>query len=124
VVLVRVVLRVNIGVPDAYLPLFGMNPPMQNQIWAQESLAASKYLNGKEEQLRAAGLAGVSSSLIEGHAGGAAAEIIDLAQETPNELVAMSTHGQSGLGRWLIGSVTERVVRHSNRPVLVIRSRS
>jgi nucleotide-binding universal stress UspA family protein len=124
VVLVRVVLRVNIGVPDAYLPLFGMNPPMQNQIWAQESLAASRYLNEKEEQLRAAGLAGVSSSLIEGHAGGAAAEIIDLAQETPNELVAMSTHGQSGLGRWLIGSVTERVVRHSNRPVLVIRSRS
>ena len=124
VVLVRVVLRVNIGVPDAYLPLFGMNPPMQNQIWAQESLAASRYLNGKEEQLRAAGLAGVSSLLIEGHAGGAAAEIIDLAQETPNELVAMSTHGQSGLGRWLIGSVTERVVRHSSRPVLVIRSRS
>ena len=71
--------------------------------------------------MRAAGLAGVSSSLIEGHAGGAAAEIIDLAQETPNELVAMSTHGQSGLGRWLIGSVTERVVRHSNRPVLVVR---
>jgi nucleotide-binding universal stress UspA family protein len=120
--LVRVVPRVAIGVPDAYLPLIGMNPPMQSQIWAQESSAATKYLNGKEEQLRTAGLAGVSSLLIEGHAGNAAAEITDLAQETPNALVAMSTHGQSGLGRWLIGSVTERVVRHSSRPVLVIRA--
>jgi nucleotide-binding universal stress UspA family protein len=36
-------------------------------------------------------------------------------------LVAMSTHGKSGIGRWAIGSVTERVVRHSSDPVLVIR---
>lgn len=36
-------------------------------------------------------------------------------------LVAMSTHSKSGIERWAIGSVTERVVRHSSDPVLVIR---
>jgi nucleotide-binding universal stress UspA family protein len=122
VMLVHVMLRLTVGAPDAFLPVFGMSPPMQNQIWAGERAAANNYLNGKEEELRAAGLAGASSLLIEGHAGGAAAEIIDLFQETSDNLVVMSTHGRSGFGGWLIGSVTERVVRHSSRPVLVIRT--
>ena len=72
--------------------------------------------------LRAAGVAEVSSLVIEASAGGVAAEIIDLAKRTSDNLVAMSTHGASGLGRWLMGSVAERVVRYSSDPVLVIRS--
>jgi nucleotide-binding universal stress UspA family protein len=54
-------------------------------------------------------------------ADGAAAAIIELVKETPDNFVAMCTHGESGIGRWLVGSVTERVVRHSAGPVLVIR---
>jgi nucleotide-binding universal stress UspA family protein len=34
---------------------------------------------------------------------------------------AMSTHGRSGIGRWALGSVTEKVIRHGNNPMLVIR---
>ncbi|HIN36518.1 MAG TPA: hypothetical protein EYM77_02520 [Dehalococcoidia bacterium] len=34
----------------------------------------------------------------------------------------MTTHGHSGPGRWTLGSVTDRVVRHSGDPVLVIRT--
>jgi len=37
-------------------------------------------------------------------------------------LVAMCTHGRSGVGRWVLGSVTDRVVRHSGDPVLVMRA--
>jgi nucleotide-binding universal stress UspA family protein len=74
--------------------------------------------------LRAGGIANVTSIVIEGSVDGAAAEIIDLANKTPHNVVVMSPHGESGLGRWLIGSVTERVVRHSTGPVLVIRSRA
>ena len=33
----------------------------------------------------------------------------------------MTTHGRSGVGRMVLGSVTDRVIRHSNLPVLVIR---
>ena len=48
-------------------------------------------------------------------------EIISLARDTPNSLIAMSSHGRSGPGRWLLGSVAENVARHAVRPVLVYR---
>jgi nucleotide-binding universal stress UspA family protein len=35
--------------------------------------------------------------------------------------VAMSTHGRSGVGRWLVGSIAEKVVQHSQDPVLLFR---
>jgi nucleotide-binding universal stress UspA family protein len=124
VVLVRVVIRVYFGAPDAVLPMFGANIPNQNELWAQASSEATKYLAGKVEQLRAEGLPDVSSVLIDGSAEGAAAEIIDLARKTKDNLVAMSTHGRSGIERWVMGSVAERVARHCSAPVLVIRPRS
>ena len=49
-------------------------------------------------------------------------EIIALARETPDNFVAMCTHGRSGIKRWVLGSVTERVVRHSGDPVLIVRA--
>jgi nucleotide-binding universal stress UspA family protein len=52
----------------------------------------------------------------------AADEIISLARETPDNLIAMCTHGRSGVKRWVLGSVTETVVRHSGDPVVVIRA--
>ena len=76
------------------------------------------YLTGKTEHIRAAGLSQVSPIAIEGEAAG---EIIDCARNTQNGLIAMSTHGRSGLGRWLMGSVAEKVVQYSHNPVLVIR---
>jgi hypothetical protein len=36
----------------------------------------------------------------------------------------MCTHGRSGLKRWVLGSVAEKVVRHSSSPVLIIPTRS
>jgi len=78
-----------------------------------------KYLEQKVEQLQAGGIRKVSYVLLNGDA---ATEIIDMARTTPDNLVAMSTHGNSGVGRWLLGSVTDRVVRYSGDPVLVIRA--
>lgn len=49
-----------------------------------------------------------------------AQSIIDRAATQPS-LVVMTTHGRSGVGRMVLGSVTDRVIRHSNTPVLVIR---
>lgn len=77
-----------------------------------------EYLTGKTEEIRAAGLNRVSPVSIHGDAAG---EIIDFARKTQNSLIAMSTHGRSGLARWLMGSVAEKVVQHSPNPVLLIR---
>jgi nucleotide-binding universal stress UspA family protein len=121
VALLHVLIRVLFSPPEAFLPVFGTNIPNQQELWAQASSVASQYLAKKVEQLRAQGLPQVSSILIEGTAEGAAAVIVDLAKRSPDDLVVLSTHGRSGIGRWLLGSVTERVVRHTSNPVIVIR---
>jgi len=51
-----------------------------------------------------------------------AEEIIKIARQTPDNFIAMCSHGRSGIRRWVLGSVTERVVRHSGDPVLIIRA--
>ncbi|MGE5818658.1 MAG: universal stress protein [Deltaproteobacteria bacterium] len=81
---------------------------------------ASEYLEGKIRELRNEGLERVSFRVLEGSA---AEKIIEVAQESPESLIAMSTHGASGVGRWVLGSVTERVVRHSDAAVLVVRAK-
>ena len=47
--------------------------------------------------------------------------ILKTAGEQGCDLIAMSTHARSGLGRLLVGSVTEEVIRGSNVPVLTIK---
>lgn len=51
-----------------------------------------------------------------------AAIILEAAREERVSLIAMSTHGRSGLSRWLLGSVAEDVARASPAPVLLVRS--
>lgn len=80
---------------------------------------AVDYLEKKTEAVKKLGVDKVSYSLKEGFA---ADEIISLTQKTPDGLIAMCTHGRSGVKRWMLGSVTETVVRHTGDPVLVIRA--
>ena len=47
--------------------------------------------------------------------------LLDYADENDVDLVVMGTHGRTGLERYLLGSVTERVVRKSPVPVLTVR---
>jgi nucleotide-binding universal stress UspA family protein len=53
--------------------------------------------------------------------GDAATEILRVARELEADLIAMSTHGRSGPSRWVLGSVTERVLRASSVPMLLVR---
>ena len=48
-------------------------------------------------------------------------EILDYVEDEGIDLVVMGTHGRTGLGRYLLGSVTEKVVRLSDVPVLTVR---
>jgi nucleotide-binding universal stress UspA family protein len=80
---------------------------------------AVDYLEKKTEAVKKLGIDKVSCVAKEGFA---ADEIISLARKFPDNLIAMCTHGRSGVKRWVLGSVTETVVRHSADPVLVIRA--
>jgi nucleotide-binding universal stress UspA family protein len=90
----------------------------------EELLTAMKdeavdYLEKKTEAVKKLGIADVSYVAKEGFA---ADEIISLAHKSPDNLIAMCTHGRSGVKRWMLGSVAETVVRHSADPVLVLRA--
>lgn len=52
----------------------------------------------------------------------AASRILSLAKDESADLIAMTTHGYSGLSRWAFGSVAEKVLRHSPCPLLILRS--
>lgn len=48
-------------------------------------------------------------------------EILDYAERNNIDLIIMGTHGKTGINRLLLGSVTEKVVRSSETPVLTVR---
>jgi nucleotide-binding universal stress UspA family protein len=53
--------------------------------------------------------------------GDAASEIVRVAKERGVDLIVISSHGRTGLGRMLFGSTAEAVVRHASCPVLVVK---
>src|SRR2546428_466181 len=53
--------------------------------------------------------------------GEAASEIVRVAKERATDLIVISSHGRTGLGRILFGSTAEAVVRHAPCPVLVVK---
>jgi nucleotide-binding universal stress UspA family protein len=80
---------------------------------------AEGYVEKKAAGLRSSGVEKVTCLAKEGLAGD---EIIAVAKRMPNALIAMCSHGRSGVKRWVLGSVTETVVRHADDPVLVVRA--
>lgn len=79
---------------------------------------ARDYLDKAGEGLRSKG-AIVKSEV---RTGSAAEGIIKFTEEIKAGLVAMSTHGRAGLSRWAFGSVTDKVLRGGNVPVLIVRA--
>jgi nucleotide-binding universal stress UspA family protein len=80
---------------------------------------AEVYLNKVVDSLKRAGLNKVSGIAL---AGSDAEQITDYSCKHPGAVVIMCTHGRSGVSRWVLGSVTEKVIRHSSDPVLVLHA--
>ena len=78
---------------------------------------AREYLEKKIAELKKLGIENVSYIARDDFSSD---EIIKIGRETPDNLIAMCSHGRSGK-RWVLGSVTETVVRHSENPVMVLR---
>ncbi len=54
--------------------------------------------------------------------GSPADEIIETGDDLEEPLIVMTTHGRTGIGRWIYGSVADKVVHASDAPVLLLRS--
>ncbi len=92
--------------------------PYTDRELGQIKKKATEYLDKAAANLRSKG-ATVKTIIATGNA---AEEIIKTARETSADLIAMSTHGRSGLSRWALGSVTDKVLREGQVPVLTVRA--
>lgn len=108
VVLLRIV--------DALPPLAIGAQPWLRDVAEQEQAQAEGYLSKLAAELKKEGLASDTAVII----GDPAQEILNFAQKNEADLIIMSTHGRSGATRWLLGSVTDRIIRHSPIPVLTV----
>ncbi len=93
--------------------------PNYEDLLEQLKETAEDYLNKTADSLKRAGLDKVSCIAM---AGSGAEQIADYSRQHPDAMVIMCTHGRSGVSRWVLGSVTEKVVRHSSDPVLVLHA--
>ena len=76
--------------------------------------ASEAYLTKKADALKKDG---IQAKVVVAE-GIAADKILEYAAKNKVDLIIMSSHGRSGIARWTMGSVTDRVVRHATAPVL------
>jgi nucleotide-binding universal stress UspA family protein len=110
-------------VGDTILGFFGIDEPperyeeREQRVWEIERQQAESFLEPHAARLRTAGL----DVAIEVRLGSPAETIIEAAKHWHANFIAMATHGASGLGRWALGSATDKVVQATTTPVLVVR---
>jgi nucleotide-binding universal stress UspA family protein len=80
---------------------------------------AEAYLGEVETRMRALGVRRVRSAV---WYGAAASAIVEAAEVNHAELIVMMTHGRTGLGRLVMGSVAESVLRGTSTPILLLRA--
>jgi nucleotide-binding universal stress UspA family protein len=89
----------------------------ERRVWQRLTAHAKSYLAAQATQLSAVGLA-VAAKVCTGHP---AEMIMQMAAECGSDLIVMATHGYSGVTRWLLGSVADKVVQAASVPVLLVR---
>ena len=108
--------------PDYHYPVYvEIIPPSYP---SEEDYVARMQQIGQEhlsEILAAAAKAGVRAEGMTAFSDAAAQKIVDVAESQKCDLIFMGSHGRSGWGQLLLGSVTNKVLSHTGIPVLVHR---
>ena len=80
-----------------------------------------QVLQEASTQVRAAALE-VETELVESYTGRVSDLVIEKAREWGAQLIVLGTHGRRGVGRMLLGSDAEQILRQSPVPVLLVRA--
>ncbi len=96
----------------------GLQIPYTEAELEQSRRKALDYLEATSEGLKSTG----ATVQIKVGIGNPADEILRVANEINANLIAMSTHGRSGISRWAFGSITDRVLRGATKPILLVRA--
>jgi nucleotide-binding universal stress UspA family protein len=100
------------------IPAYPVDAPLDfDNVIKQQHEASEQYLKKVVEDIGHDGIK-VTPLISEGPV---AEEILSYAESTGADLIAMSTHGRSGISRWLMGSVADKVLHGAKVPVLLIR---
>jgi nucleotide-binding universal stress UspA family protein len=93
-----------------YLPIHGALDTAEED--------ARAYLSTVVGRLKEQGLEAATATSV----GSVADCIIEYAEANHVDLIAMCTHGRTGLARWTLGSVADRVLRAGSKPILLVRA--
>lgn len=100
------------------MPAYPVDAPLDfDAVIKQQHDSSEQYLTKVMSDLGHDGIK-VTPLITEGPV---AEEILNYAESTHADLIAMSTHGRSGISRWLMGSVADKVLHGAKVPVLLIR---
>jgi nucleotide-binding universal stress UspA family protein len=106
---------------DTYVPSYVqayINEDMRKQADERAEKAAREYLDEVAGRLKLDGVK-IQKQLITGRA---AESIAEYATKNDVDLIAIATHGRSGVSRWAWGSVADRILRSACVPVLMVRA--
>ncbi len=90
--------------------------PTRQDLLRQAGAQALAYLNEVKDRVAGTQLTVETAVLV----GDAATEVVDLARRDHTDLIALATHGRSGIRRLLYGSVAEKVMHTTGTPVLLL----
>lgn len=112
VVLVRIVSLA----ADSWQGIMTFNPLLAEALLEADLAEATTYL---ERMATSPALTGVTVQVVIKH-GSPTAHILAVAASSQSDLIVLCRHGVSGLARWAIGSVAEKIARHATIPVLIV----
>lgn len=95
------------------------SPAVDPVEWHLQKQKSEKYLEQLVSRLNEAGVLGVESIILEGNP---ANSVIDFAHSNNVDLIALSTHGSSGLSGWNVSSVVQKILLRSYKSILLVRA--
>lgn len=95
-------------------------PVVTRDTWLMLRQNAEAYLETQAERLQEAGV----TATFEVRLGVPADMIVEVAESRHTGMIVMATHGYSGLRRWALGSVADRVLHETKAPLLLVRAQA
>ena len=111
-----VLLRV-VSAATEYWPNMVAEPTMRQVAIDADLAEAEKYLSEVATRTKLDNVPTETVALY----GSTASTILDVAHSSRADLIVLCSHGYTGMTRWVLGSVAEKVARHADMPVLILR---
>jgi nucleotide-binding universal stress UspA family protein len=109
-----------IGITGTAMGMTPVYPVYGDEAIAEIETAANADLDAAAQGLKSAGISASYTVRI----GSPANTLLALLDETAHDLVIAATHGRTGVVRWVLGSVAERLIEGPRTPVLLVRAGS